>query len=51
MQTHTVGKILWGGTLRDDTKEAEKEAISSTAFHVRSGRLDPFNDSFLILCV
>ena len=44
-------KILWEGALRDDRKKAEKEAISSTAFQVRSGRLDPFNDSFLILCV
>lgn len=54
MQTQKVGKKillgLLGGTLRDDTKKAEKEIISSTAFHVRNGRLHSFNYSFVILC-
>ena len=46
MQTHKVEKkILRGGTLRDHTKKAEKESISSTAFHVRNERLDSFNYS------
>ena len=55
MQTHKGGKKillgLLGRTLRDNTKKAEKEIISSTAFHVRNGRLDSVNYSFVILCL